>query len=66
MITLGARPRAADDPHPDRAVVALTRLPGAALSVDYLEPRVRAYADLRSAPHPEFPAASSLDFTHER
>ena len=47
-------------------VVAVTRLPGAALSVRYCEPRCRPYADFSTVIHPELAAPAAQDFVYER
>ena len=47
-------------------VVELTRLPGAALSVHYFEPRIRPYADFSSTVHPDLAPPSAMDFVYER
>jgi hypothetical protein len=47
-------------------VVALTRLPDAALAVPYCEPRWRSYADYSTTTHPELPPLSNLGFVYER
>lgn len=59
------RQGAAAAPDPDIARVArVTRLPGPALSVSYLEPRFRAYRDYSDVFFPGMRPVSCLDFVY--